>query len=315
MSANKFWRERGCALTALQNSIASPIAIVRPPAGNRRHHTSICEQYTNKHDDKSVQDEARDTNSSGGKKVMTDGACVEEIFLVVLVKVNGVMCRALIDSGAGSSYASAKLINALEVKPSEIKNQRIDMLMTSQTKKIEIYDVTISSLDGMHEIKAKLNKVDRSELLTTSNPNYEKIIREYKHLNSVKMDEYDTKSDLPIHLILGIGEYARIRTRTKPLVGKEGKPIAKQTKFGWVIMSPGVEFEQSTMLLTTTSQADFERLHRLDVLGLEDTSPDRSMTSLRKPSLAVKRAGTRPACRGNRTIQSSQRTGKAANED
>ena len=88
------------------------------------------------------------------------------------------------------------------------------MLMTSQMKKIEIYDVTISSLDGMHEIKAKLNKVDRSELLTTSNPNCEKIVREYKHLNSVKMDEYDTKSDLPIHLILGIGEYAQIRTRT-----------------------------------------------------------------------------------------------------
>jgi hypothetical protein len=144
------------------------------------------------------------------------------------------------------------------------------MLMTSQMKKIEIYDVTISSLDGMHEIKAKLNKVDRSELLTTSNPNYEKIFREYKHLNSVKMDECDTKSDLPIHLVLGIGEYARIRT--KPLVGKEGEPIAEQTKFGWVIMSPGVEFDQSTMLLTTTSQADFERLCRLDVLGLEDTS-------------------------------------------
>ena len=44
---------------------------------SRRHHTSICEQYNNKHDDKFVQDEARDTNSSGGKKVMTDGACVE----------------------------------------------------------------------------------------------------------------------------------------------------------------------------------------------------------------------------------------------
>ena len=170
----------------------------------------------------------------------------------------------------------------------------------------------------MHEIKAKLNKVDRSELLTTSNLSYEKIVREFKHLNSVKMDEYDTKSDLPIHLILGIGEYARIRTRTKPLVGKEGEPIAEQTKFGWVIMSPGVEFDQSTMLLTTTSQADFERLCRLDVLGLEDTSekdPRPVYDEFKETSLAVKRAGARPACRGNRTIQSSQRTSKAANED
>ena len=53
---------------------------------------------------------------------MTDEACVEGIFPDVLVKVNGVMSRALIYSGAGNSYASAKLINALEVKPSEIKN-------------------------------------------------------------------------------------------------------------------------------------------------------------------------------------------------
>ena len=108
------------------------------------NHTSICKQYNNKRDDRSVQDKTRDKNPSGGKKVMTDGACAEGIFPVVLVKVNGVMCRALIDSGAGSSYASAKLINALEVKPSEIKSQRIDMLMTSQMKKIEIYNVTIS---------------------------------------------------------------------------------------------------------------------------------------------------------------------------
>ena len=58
----------------------------------------------------------------------------------------------------------------------------------------------------------------------------------------------------------------------QPLVGNEGEPIAEQTKFGWVVMSPGVEFDQSTMLLTMTSQADFERLCQLDVLGLEDTS-------------------------------------------
>lgn len=69
---------------------------------------------------------------------MTDGVSAEGIFPVVIVKINGIMCRALIDSGAGSSYASAKLINALDVKPSKIKSQRIDMLMTSQTKRIEI---------------------------------------------------------------------------------------------------------------------------------------------------------------------------------
>ena len=46
--------------------------------------------------------------------------------------------------------------------------------------------------------------------------------------------------------------------------------MAERTKLGWFIMSPGAEFNKGTMLLTQTSQADFETLCRLDVLGLAD---------------------------------------------
>ena len=37
-------------------------------------------------------------------------------------------------------------------------------------------------------------------------------------------------------------------------------------------MSPEVEIDKQTRLLTQTSQTDFERLCRLNVLGLKDTS-------------------------------------------
>ena len=47
--------------------------------------------------------------------------------------------------------------------------------------------------------------------------------------------------------------------------------MAEKTKFGWVIMSPGAEFDRATMLFTQTSQSEFENLCRLDVLGLADT--------------------------------------------
>ncbi len=86
------------------------------------------------------------------------------------------------------------------------------------------------------------------------------------------MDDTDTKPQLPIHIVLGNREYARIKTSTKPLVGKELEPIGEKTKLGWFIMSPGVEFDNKAMLLTQSSQADFENLCRLDVLGLADTS-------------------------------------------
>ena len=52
----------------------------------KRHHTSIC-----------------DANSKVNLMGMTSKAGNEAIFPVVVVMVNGVRCRALIDSGAGSS--------------------------------------------------------------------------------------------------------------------------------------------------------------------------------------------------------------------
>ena len=43
------------------------------------------------------------------------------------------------------------------------------------------------------------------------------------------MDDEDTKQELPIHLILGASEYSRIKTQTKPKIGKAGEPIAELT--------------------------------------------------------------------------------------
>ncbi|XP_028415553.1 uncharacterized protein LOC114538695 [Dendronephthya gigantea] len=229
----------------------------------RRHHTSICDQKNDRH-----EDNPNDKNA----KLMTDGQSGEGIFPVVTVNVNSVMCRALIDSGAGSCYASAKLINALNIKPREIRRQRIDMLMTTQTARMELYDAKVSSVDGSYEMDVQLTKVDKGELLSISNPNYDKLIQRYRHLELAKIDDNDTKRHLPIHLILGSGEYARIKTCTKPLIGKDGEPVAEKTKLGWFVMSPGIEIDKNTMLMTQTSQADFERLCRMDVLGLEDTS-------------------------------------------
>ncbi|XP_028408717.1 uncharacterized protein LOC114531281 [Dendronephthya gigantea] len=224
----------------------------------QRHHSSICQQPR---------------QSSGNKeKLMTDGATGEGIFPVVVVKVNGVMCRALIDSGAGGSYASAKLVTMIDEKPSETKLQRIDMLMGSKTTRLEYYDTEISALDGSYKMNVKLAKVEKPELLNVTNPGYQELKRKYDHLRDVIVDDLDTKGNLPIHLVLGNGEYARIKTSTKPLIGGDYEPVAEKTKFGWFIMSPGVEFDRNTMLLTQTAHSDFERLCRLDVLGLADTT-------------------------------------------
>ena len=202
---------------------------------------------------------------------MTASGCKEGILPIIAIKVDGIPCRALIDTGAGSSYASGKLINLLKKKPCETKTKRVDMLITSQVTKLEMYDARVQSLDGGFNMEVKLTKVHKGELLTVKNPKYQELINNYDHLKGIKIEDTDGKQKLPVHVVLGSGEYAHIKTETKPHIGRDGDPVAEKTRLGWFLMSPGNEYDHNRMLLTQTSQTDYEELCRLDILGLADS--------------------------------------------
>ena len=190
---------------------------------------------------------------------------------MVVVEVNGIRCRALIDSGAGSSYVSAKLIELLQVKPAMIQTKTIEMLMSSKSAKLEVYNLKLQSVDQQFSMPIKATKVNKTTLLEIDNPKYKELIENNPHLKGVSIHDDDTKPSLPIHMVLGSGEYAKIKTETKPRLGKQNAPIAELTKLAWFIMSPGKEYNNNLMLLTQTSHSDYEELCKLDVLGLRDT--------------------------------------------
>ena len=96
------------------------------------------------------------------------------------------------------------------------------------------------------------------------------MIETYDHLKGIKMNERDTKPELPIHVILGASDYVKIKMQKCPRVGKINEPIAEQTKMGWVIMSPDEESDLVSSLYTRTSASDFNRLCDIDVLGVEE---------------------------------------------
>jgi len=194
----------------------------------------------------------------------------EGSFLVIVIEVNGIKCRTLIDSGAGSSYVSAKLIELLRLKPADVQTKTIDTLMSSKVARLEVYDLELQSDNHQYSLSVKAAKVNKTELLSIDNSNYRALIEKYSHLKGVHVNDDDTKASLPVHVVLGSGEYARIKTETKPKIGQENDPIAELTKFGWFLISPGKEFDKNIMLLTQTSQSDYEELCKLDVLGLRD---------------------------------------------
>ena len=95
---------------------------------------------------------------------------------IVVVKVNGITCRALIDTEAGSSYISAKMISILKLKPYQTTIKNIEMLMSTKQMKGQKFKAKLSS---DYELDVDLTKVDRHELLSVDNPRYEELQRRY----------------------------------------------------------------------------------------------------------------------------------------
>ena len=183
---------------------------------HKRHHTSIC-------------DAVHPTSDANNSTTVTRGVALttnqigESLFPVIVVEVNGIKCPALIDSGAGSSYVSAKLIDLLRLKPIATQTRSIDMLMSTKVATLEEYDLSFRSVNHQFTLPVKATKVNKSELLAIDNPNYRAIINKNPHLRGVV-----------VHVVLGSGEYARIKTENKT-TDRTGKHTYRRAHRIWMV--------------------------------------------------------------------------------
>ena len=91
------------------------------------------------------------------------------IYPVAVVLRNSIKYRALLDFGAGSSYISSTIANLLRKPPVRKETKRIEMMMNSTTRNIEIYKATIESLSRTFTMEVELSKVERKTLLILEN--------------------------------------------------------------------------------------------------------------------------------------------------
>lgn len=82
--------------------------------------------------------------------------------------------------------------------------------MSSKIAKLEVYDLELRSVNHQFSLSVKATKVNKTELLSIENPNYRTLIEKHPHLKGVNVYDDDTKASLPVHVVLGSGEYARI---------------------------------------------------------------------------------------------------------
>eukprot|EP00795_Rhopilema_esculentum_P008005 gene8005-13914_t len=159
-----------------------------------KHHTSICDQEQQQ---VLIANEQYHANEA-------------VTYPVVVASENGVKCRALLDTGAGSSYASKTLLDLIKIKPVRKKTRRIDMMMQSVNQRIEVYNVNIASIDEKFSLQAFVSKVDKDVLLALPNPKYDSMISRF-HISltfdKINMNDKEKKPCLPTHFILDNSEY------------------------------------------------------------------------------------------------------------
>ena len=88
------------------------------------------------------------------------------IYPVVVVEVEGVKCRAFLDTGAGSSYASATLLNRIS---KEVR--KIEMLLGKSTLDVELVTIEVTYVNGKFPMPVEVTKVGKGQLLFLDNPN------------------------------------------------------------------------------------------------------------------------------------------------
>ena len=62
-----------------------------------------------------------------------------------------------------------------------------------------------------HSFNSELNKLEREVCLTLPNPEYNEVLKKYPHLREVHMNDTDEKEQLPVHIVLGASNFARIQ--------------------------------------------------------------------------------------------------------
>ena len=183
----------------------------------KKHHTSICGEI------------------SLPKPVLTAHGEEDQqvIYPTVLVEIDGIQTHALLGTGAGSSYASAKLIEALHKKPKQVKTRRVDMMLSSTTTKVKIYTAKLTSIDGKFTKEIELSKVHKPQLMMVKNPKFKGLCGQYNHLEGINVSEDpENRDQIPVHVVLGASEYAAVKTSYAQKVGHPGQPVAEKTRDG-----------------------------------------------------------------------------------
>ena len=135
--AERFWAKGNSVLTVWEKEIKHKNAVGRMPLEECRS-KNTCQLCGNRH---------RASNCDwlpGNSQMMmvTGGGSV--IYPVVVIVVDGIKCRALLETVTSSWYGSAALVGRLNKQPVCTEHRQIEMILGSTTQKVQSYEVKVA---------------------------------------------------------------------------------------------------------------------------------------------------------------------------
>ena len=231
----------------------------------QKHHTSLCERQLSTMGEQASEKSMSAANSG-----------TSTIHATVKGKISGEEVRIMIDTGASSSYICSGIITRHSFKPVRQEIRCIEQMYGTVTRNVEIYRVNIAStaVEGF-SLDVNCINAEKTVLTYLPNPRIEQLKQRYARLRRLHFgDESASERQLPIHIILGAGDYQRIRSTEQPIVGEnpDTDPGAEFTMMGWTMLGrQGNDLSCAEKgFFARSSQSEFEKLCSLDVLGLTD---------------------------------------------
>ena len=235
-----------------------------------KHHTSICQQRP-----KSSMEEINDSRTEK-LGMNSTGGTTSAIHPTLHAYAGGKKFRLMVDTGSSSSYICGDVITRLGLQAVRKEKRCIEQMYGALNKIVEIYQVILSSLvvDGF-EIAVECINAEKDVLTFLPNPNISELKKNHPRLRRLAFCEEKTTSDImPVHIMLGVGDYQRIRTSEHPMLGHnfDRDPGAEFTMLGWTVFGGTPESDKpEKQFLLQTGQEEFEKLCSLDVLGLAES--------------------------------------------
>ena len=170
------------------------------------------------------------------------------------------MTRAILDTGSQRSYVTTRVKEAIQAKRSHCKSMIIKTFGSEwgEKKTCEVIELKVATTDGEFLTLPVVVVPHICDPVHTCS--VDTATTTYSHLRGLELaDPVVDGSDLEINILIGSDHYWKVVTGR--VVRGESRPIAIETRLGWILSGPSQEVESTVINFAATHSSRLLRLN------------------------------------------------------